>query len=530
MEKKKVAIFGGGIAGLTVAHECIEAGFEVHLYEKRSFFGGKALGMRDDKGFPIEHATRVYMSVYCCFLETMKRISLGDHRTAFDNLVPLDGIIFSYQKQNTYVSLKYADNPIHRFFALIKNQRDWGLSWLEILQILWVPISFMCRSEERNLDTRWKCSFAECHFKNKSEKYKEYLETLFNQFIAARCHTVSVILDDLMVKFLDLTNNPYELPSLIQFTNGPTNEALIDPWVKHLAKLGVHFHLSSSVEKLVIENDSIQAAVMNNGKEVQADGYVLALPYSVTQALTPFLHLPSRVNLEWSMGFQIYLNQMPESFSKQKVFVNLQDSPWKLLYLLEGPLLWPTMDYPQNVKTVLSGIIGNCNNPGKIYGKSAFACRPEELKEEIFAQLGLDHQHVISSFKLDPTIEFLHSSEIDKNSKYASWDKGPLFEDGYRWVFESSIFIQKPGDFKHRIPAHTSIQNLFLAGEYLETSFHIPTMERACESGKRCANKIYQAFGLQYPQKRLFRAPMPLGWIRKIDSFLYRLTKALRPR
>lgn len=37
-----VIVMGGGVAGLTAAHELAERGFEVHVHEARTTWGGKA--------------------------------------------------------------------------------------------------------------------------------------------------------------------------------------------------------------------------------------------------------------------------------------------------------------------------------------------------------------------------------------------------------------------------------------------------------------------------------------------------------
>ena len=42
----KVIILGGGIAGLSAAHELIERNFDVEIYERREFYGGKAASYR----------------------------------------------------------------------------------------------------------------------------------------------------------------------------------------------------------------------------------------------------------------------------------------------------------------------------------------------------------------------------------------------------------------------------------------------------------------------------------------------------
>ena len=39
---KKIIIIGGGIAGLTTAHELLKKDFEVHLFESTSKLGGMA--------------------------------------------------------------------------------------------------------------------------------------------------------------------------------------------------------------------------------------------------------------------------------------------------------------------------------------------------------------------------------------------------------------------------------------------------------------------------------------------------------
>jgi uncharacterized protein with NAD-binding domain and iron-sulfur cluster len=42
MAHPKVIVIGGGVAGLTAAHELIERGFAVEVYDARPAWGGKA--------------------------------------------------------------------------------------------------------------------------------------------------------------------------------------------------------------------------------------------------------------------------------------------------------------------------------------------------------------------------------------------------------------------------------------------------------------------------------------------------------
>ena len=95
---QKVVVLGGGVAGLSAAHELVERGFDVEVYEALPIPGGKARsisvpgsgmlgpsGMRKD--LPGEHGFRFFPRFYSHVTDTMKRIPFGPDRTVFDNLV-----------------------------------------------------------------------------------------------------------------------------------------------------------------------------------------------------------------------------------------------------------------------------------------------------------------------------------------------------------------------------------------------------------------------------------------------------------
>src|SRR5215210_676999 len=82
----QVAVLGGGVAGLTAAHELSERGFDVTVYEARDRLGGKArslpvpesgTGGRDD--LPAEHGFRFFPGFYRHVPDTMRRIGVLGH-------------------------------------------------------------------------------------------------------------------------------------------------------------------------------------------------------------------------------------------------------------------------------------------------------------------------------------------------------------------------------------------------------------------------------------------------------------------
>jgi len=67
----KVIVLGGGVAGMSAAHELIERGFEVEVYDRhKQYAGGKARsvhikvpGEEKDQPLPGEHGFRFFSGV-----------------------------------------------------------------------------------------------------------------------------------------------------------------------------------------------------------------------------------------------------------------------------------------------------------------------------------------------------------------------------------------------------------------------------------------------------------------------------------
>src|SRR3954471_7581730 len=82
----RVAVLGGGVAGLTAAHELAERGFAVTVYEARDLLGGKARslpvpgsGSGGPRDPPAEHGFRFFPGFYKHVPDTMRRIGVDHH-------------------------------------------------------------------------------------------------------------------------------------------------------------------------------------------------------------------------------------------------------------------------------------------------------------------------------------------------------------------------------------------------------------------------------------------------------------------
>src|ERR671924_2088376 len=97
----RVAILGGGVAGLTAAHELAERGFEVVVLEARDIPGGKARslpvpgsGTDGRRDLPAEHGFRFFPGFYRHLPDTMRRIP-DPPGTVLDNLTGATRILFA---------------------------------------------------------------------------------------------------------------------------------------------------------------------------------------------------------------------------------------------------------------------------------------------------------------------------------------------------------------------------------------------------------------------------------------------------
>src|SRR4029077_20281362 len=103
MTMKKVIVIGGGVAGMSAAHELAERGFIVEVYEhKKKYCGGKARSVDvpgnvppGQKHLPGEHGFRFFPGFYEHLPDTMKRIPAGNGRTVYNNLIPTEHITFA---------------------------------------------------------------------------------------------------------------------------------------------------------------------------------------------------------------------------------------------------------------------------------------------------------------------------------------------------------------------------------------------------------------------------------------------------
>ncbi|MFF8841319.1 FAD-dependent oxidoreductase [Streptomyces sp. NPDC015127] len=524
-----VAVLGGGVAGLTAAHELAERGFRVTVYERRAL-GGKARSM-DVPGsarggrrpLPAEHGFRFIPGIYHNLPDTMRRIPFpGNANGVWDNLVAPPEMSFARTgREDLRIPLPW---PGHRPAELTLDEIRRALTAM-LDTALGIPahetayfvnrgLVFLTSCDERR-DEVWERTpwWEFIRAERMSYDYQRILAIgLTRNIVATKAEeastrTVATLLEAFVFNALGRgADGPLD-----RILDAPTNEAWIDPWVAHLTALGVRFQVGWTVREMAYGDGRITAAVVEDPqgtrRSVTADHYVSAMPVEharrtwgpALRAADPQLARCDKLHTDWMTGIQFYLTERAPLLHGH---LNCIDSPWSLTAIQQAGH-WPDRDFPADygdgtVVDCLSVDISEWDRPGILYGRTAKQCTRAEVAKEVWAQL---------KAALNDT-----GRTVLKDSALHSWFLDPGV-DGLGTPHptnEDELLIHPVGTFHHRPTAATAVPNFYLAGDYVSVDIDLATMEGANASARQAVNALLDRTGSDAPRctvTPLFRAP-----------------------
>lgn len=533
--KRSVAILGGGVGGMSAAHELAERGFAVTVYEQRDVFGGKArslsvagtgIGGRAD--LPGEHGFRFFPGFYKHVTDTMRRIPFGSAgASCHDNLVQATRILLARNgKLDPLWVARFPetlDDFRTAFFALF-DKLDLPEHEIAFFVTRLLALATSCedrfREEYENI-TFWDFIDAAA----RSENYRRYLgQGMTRSLVAMRAEdsstrTVGRILLQLFYGIL--------IPGRVfdRLLAGPTNDVWIDPWRAHLAELGVTMVHNAAARSFDVQGNRIASvSIERNGQPevVTADYYVAAVPVEVMQQLAspelvraaPSLARLPQLRTEWMNGIQFYLRTDAPLADGHAIYL---DSNWALTSVSQRQF-WHGYDMSTygngEVGGILSVDISNWGTPGNFNGRPATAATSrEEIKDEVWAQLKaalngtgetrLDDANLVDWF-LDPDIALPNPGTVTN---------------------AEPLLINHVGSLAARPEAFTEIPNLFLASDYVRTHTDLATMEGANEAARRATNAILAVSGTTAEPCGLweFDIPLVMRHAQVIDQLHFRM-------
>ncbi|WP_030385246.1 hydroxysqualene dehydroxylase [Streptomyces sp. NRRL S-241] len=542
---RRVAVLGGGVAGLTAAHELAERGYAVTVYERRAL-GGKARSM-DVPGsarggrrpLPAEHGFRFIPGIYHNLPDTMRRIPFpGNAHGVWDNLVAPREMMFARAagREDLRAPIPW---PEHSPAELTPEELRRALTGI-LQTLVRLPLHesayfvdrvlvFLTSCDERRTEVWERTPWWDfVRAERMSNEYRRILAVGITRNIVATkaeeasTRTVGTLGEAFVFNLLGRgADGPPD-----RILNLPTNEAWIDPWEAHLRSLGVEFRIGWTVREVRCADGRVSGVAVEGPdgtvQTVTADHYVSALPVeharrtwsAALRAADPMLGRCDRLQTDWMTGIQFYLTERAPLVHGH---LNCIDSPWSLTAIQQAEH-WPSRDFPADygdgtAVDCLSVDISEWDRPGILYGKTAKQCTRDEVAREVWAQL---------KASLNDTGKTLLA-----DSKLHSWFLDPGV-DGLGTPHptnQDELLIHPVGTLHNRPSAGTRIPNFFLSGDYVAVDIDLATMEGANASARAAVNSLLDRDGSQAPRctvRPMYRAP-ELEAARRHDLWRHRL-------
>jgi uncharacterized protein with NAD-binding domain and iron-sulfur cluster len=520
--KPTVAVLGGGMAGLATAHELVERGFAVTVYERKAL-GGKArsigvpgTGAGGRRPLPGEHGFRFFPGFYHHVPDTMRRIPFpGNPNGVHDNMKAASGGKF-LRSGGRPDALVFGLGPdpqqaltvdgLRRNLTFALSQD--GIPPHELAHFVQRVLVFLTSSDERRYGQWEHVSWWDfIGAASRSEDYKTVLAAgLTRNLVAAKetvasTRTIGNMAEAFVLNIMGRGNDG----ALDRVLDAPTNEAWIDPWILHLTRLGVRFEVGTTVTSLKTAGGRVIAAGARSAKgahrRIEADWFVCAMPVERARKLwnakvlaqDPSLEAMHELQYEWMNGIQFFLKRKVDITKGHVTFV---DAPWALTALTQGQF-WNRHDFARDygdgtAVDCLSMDISNWDAPGVLFSKPAKRCTADEIAKEVWAQV---KQHetaakvltddIVHSWHLDPGIRWVPSRGANRN--------------------DDPLLVNTVSSWEKRPTARTEVPNLFLAGDYVQTDIDLATMEGANESGRAAVNALLDAAGAKAERVAMFK-------------------------
>jgi isorenieratene synthase len=456
---KKVAVIGGGIAGISAASNLGERGFQVDLFEKSSYLGGKVGSWQfESKGetLQVEHGFHAFFKQYFNLLEYMKKI--GAHQY----LIPIDDYLIFYP-DHTKQSFKNMDTTpllnvwsmgktgVYRYRDMMLNR--YGTKLLDLFKFDFketferydnVPLSDFMR--DTHIPEKMKLvfsSFARAFFAEPEDMSTAELIKSFH--------------------FYFLSN---DLGLLYDVLNDDFDKTFLQPATKFMEQNNVTIHLNSGIEQITYLNKNFSV----NGKEY--DYCVLALDVKHLPKVvnnTPTLHQfnsfkNQTLNIKPSARYAVW-RLWTNSFEKENYpFFVFTDR----LQCLDSVTFYHNMEKESKAWSAA--------NKGGIFELHSYAL-PDSLTtdEEIKAALLKELFYYLPELK-DMKIQ----------------------HDFFQHRNDFSAF--HCGLHKNRPTVKTEVPHLFMAGDWVKMDNCTMLMEAAYTSGSLAANYILSKENLQENQ------------------------------
>ncbi|MEN9221701.1 MAG: 15-cis-phytoene desaturase [Thermostichus sp. BF3_bins_97] len=458
----RVAIAGGGLAGLACAKYLCDAGHQPILFERRDVLGGLVAAWKDADGDWIETGLHNFFGAYPNTLQLFRELGISDRLQWKQH-----ALIFNQpDKPGTYSRFDLPDipAPFNAIVGILRNNDM--LTWGEKVKFAIGLVPAMIRGQG---------------YVEKMDRYS-LLEWLQRQGIDERVNTDIFIAVSKALAFINPDEISATVPltalnrflqqkdgSKIAYLDGAPPERLCQPMVDHILAHGGEVHLNRALQEICLHPDGSVAGFSFVGSpgsppmEITADAYVSALSVDPLKDL-----LPAR----WQ-GIP-YFQQLQE---------------------LEGVPVISLQVWFDRKLTDIDHSLFSRSPLLSVYADMSNTCREYADPNRSMLELVL----APAAEWIDRSDEDIFAATLEELKKlFPHHLTGPNPAQVRKWVVVKtprSVYKAIPGRQQYRPSQITPIPNFFLAGSYTLQPF-LGSMEGAILSGKWAAEAIVKGKGI----------------------------------
>lgn len=533
-EIKKVIILGGGIGGLSAAHELSKYpdDFDVTIMERNSILGGQAAEYITATG---DHTALCWHAVsnnYKYFLDIMDEIIDEAGIKVISHLKPINRFVYAFEQEN-YIELENAfiTTNLPTIISSLEKiyKRKISIKDKYRLLAMYVYALSICDDRLKDYDKiLWKDYICDI-----SPDIKRWILDSTSIFLGMEYNKISVHFMFTIMRSsgkdtkLDKTNVFYSFDDSMY-------KVLYKPWKVYLESRGVKIILKTDIEKIhYIENfNTISTITVRNAKcgpkcsqkcnikhvkkpsNYSADIFINSMGGDSMAKLHPVESSRNKFEELYNAGRQIqtqvlyYLPYKLQPLGTTPTVLIIPNSVWFLMVKIEGDI-WELSHYD-----LLSCGIGIWDTPG-LNGKKAIECTREELAVECWNQINkychnlklsstLPRWDIWDSFKFNNTTKELDTFEPKFSNNVNTLSVRPDYQD-------------------------SSIVNLYHGNAIAKTTMNIYNMESAAEAGISVARIILEKKrNIEPPNFVKQNEKFWIRCIRYLDRVNYKVCKFLK--
>ncbi len=469
----RVAIAGGGLAGLACAKYLADAGHTPIVLESRDVLGGLVAAWKDEEGDWYETGLHVFFGAYPNMLQLMGELDILDRlqwkeHTLIFNQPEKPGVLSRFDVPDIPA-------PFNVIMSILRNNDM--LTWEQKIRFAVGLLPAIVRGQQ---------------YVENMDRYS-LLEWLRLQGIDDRVNSDIFIAASKALTFINPEDVSATVPltalnrflqerygSKVAFLDGAPPERLCQPMVDYVQERGGEVHLNKPLKQILLNPDHTVSGFLVRGingaadEVVTADAYVSALPVDVIKVL------------------------MPEPWKSIPMFQRMQS--------LEGvPVINIHLWFDRKM-TDVDQLLFSRSDLLSVYADMSNTCREYSDPDKSMLEL-----------VLAPAADWIDKSD-EEILKATMVELERLFPDHLAGANPAqllkfkivktprSVYTAAPGTQACRPDQATPIANFFLAGSYTMQRY-LGSMEGAVLSGKLAAQVIAQKADLLSPEGDRDRQP-----------------------